>query len=233
MKRIWLKVPGYRVLNIAPIKPGAASFDVRLGDALVVRGIVLRWKEEKDGPSFWQDWTSANMRFHDVPFAHRHQHIHRKHALLPDILACQLVGSYFKIYGIVEKETGQTELEFVKPMEWRGKSLRIPVDFIELVGFMKSDARGIVSSNINLGHHITVWETAIYNGSNFCLDGKGTSVMQDPALQAAISDLLRRPSVRTAISAIVKNGGAAREQRFSLGVKGYDTNGNIPAVRFY
>lgn len=178
MERIWLKVEGFQLCDFqrnekensawATIKAGEKSFAIR----------AYFFKLEEDG-HITQNNAMGRMRFFDVPYLHYGK---RKPALLlDDFLGKAIYDLYLagekkgELRAFLEGKTELREFPFLKPAEWGGRSLRIPVDFVALRSMGSSLlSNGSVYANIQLGEHLIFWEQLIFDLKDFRYGGSGT-----------------------------------------------------------
>lgn len=237
MKRLWLKVDGIRVRDISRMDGGLqrASFAVRLGDVLTVRGVEFgKRDEEKATCPFWQNWAMADTRFLDVPALHRHHPLEKKDSLLSDVLALALMerlDGLVRVLETLEKGGQQIELDYLWPAAWQGKSLRIPVDFVRIQNFECRYAHGKVTADVWAGHHFVVWHVPVFDGAQFAFDPERR--IGSEKLLALIGQIMARRTFRRHVRAVSADGFPERKRKFTLAVKGYDTERIPPAIRFY
>ncbi len=224
-RRLWLNVPGYQVQDIKRDRFGCIYLNIRLGNVLVVRGVTF---EIEDMNRSIQNWAMADTIL--VDRANFHDHAAEKVRILRDILMIAVGGCCSRLAWALESDPPKTELEFIKPREWKGKSLKIPVDFVKLIGFKSRGVR--VYADVCIGHHVIVRMIEIFDGQRFGLDSAGQSTILDLGLRQTIGDLLRRRSVRKAVRDISLEGKIDSDQEFMIGVKGCDPEAVPPRIQF-
>lgn len=207
MKRIWLKIEGIQLCDFYHDKDkNSAWANIKMGhEGFVVRGYFFQL--EKDG-YITQNPAMARMRFLDVPLLHRDKkkpEMILEYALVKVIHDTYLIGEKSEEFkSFLEGKTGLTEFPFIKPAEWEGKSLRIPVDFIALRSLSASLlSNGSVYANINVGEHLIFWEQLVFDRKDFHYGGSGSrdsrDAICDKRVIAVINYLLSRKDLQNHI----------------------------------
>ena len=173
------------------------------------------------------------MGFLDIPALH-----HGKQ-LLDDILKGE-VCLFFKGEGkkdLLElMETGKPILN--TPFLWNmcqkgndGKSLRIPVEFIELRNFRYTHYNRVVA-DITVGPHLIFWRVEIFNKGTM---GVSTQRIMDQKLVESINAMLaENKSILETINFVLNTKTDDIESTFIDAVPGIDITKKIPTpVRFY
>lgn len=227
MERIWLKVEGVQLCDFrrdgntawATVKMGEKSFAIR-------RYLFCL---EKDG-YITQNNAMSGTRFFDVPILHDSK---RKPVLLFDRIASIIYDYYLagekkeELRAFLEGKTELKEFTFLKPAEWGGRSLRIPVDFVALRNMASSQfSDGSVYASIQLGEHLIFWEQLVFdfNLKEFRYDGSGVrNAIYDERVINAINHLLSSQELQKHIRYLSKTGGMDfSDDIFFEKVPGYD-----------
>lgn len=169
----------------------------------------------------------ADMRLIDVPIHHHGKR--RPKNLLYEYLAIgmnEFVNGthYEEVKKFLNRETDHLgDSEPFKPEAWKGKSLRIPVDFISIYGI--SGRNGTARAHIMIGHHLVLWDIPVY--PNF----KPDNVIFDKRIIEEIKKILARKKARDILKYCALNKTFNYEDKFISKIPGCKKK--IPPVRFY
>ena len=236
MRRLWLKVPGFRVYDIRRDRdhPKRVWVNIRLGDVLAVFGVYV--ESEKGGylpvrkavspRLFSQNWAMAQVRFLDVPLLHHG--VGKRLSLLEDTLALAFMECWGELDRVLKNGLEQTELDFVRPKAWKGMSRRIPVDCVRIWDFERPRGMvGPVSANVQFGHHFVVWHMQVFGDGKFVLDPKHERGVLSSDLRWAADLILRQTSFREFVKGL--HATILPEKReFVVKTKGCDIEGIPP-----
>lgn len=210
-KRIWLKIPGFKLRNIRR-EGEKICFDAELGDEITVQRIRVEGKS--------LNLNSTNFSFLDVPMIH----VRKRNPVLIETIGLALEEIYFQ-------GSQRGELEFAKPEEWEGKSLRIPVDFVQFKTL--GSEKGAVYTNIYIGHHLAVLRIPIFNGTRFLLESSNYPMVHNKKILEMIKNLVKRPQTRGNILETSRNGMGNPGFSVLTGIKGCDPEDLPPSIRIY
>ena len=236
MKRIVLSVPTIQLKNFMQRKLPAgktqqsAWIDLSLG-CLSMNGISIEIDDHlfpgESWPHVSHNDAMADMRLIDVPILHHGKRSPKK--FLYEYLA---IGMNEFINGTHYEEVKKflngevdhlSDSEPFKPEVWKGKSLRIRMDFISVYGISGRD--GIVRAHIKLGHHIVLWDVQVYPTL------KTDNVIFDERVIKEIKKILARKRTREALRYCALNKSFNYEDKFTSRMPGCKKK--IPPVRFY
>ncbi len=241
-KRIWLKVDEIEFhlwehfveLHRDP-KELSVWVSVRLGQAFDVRSLLLN----KRLGCLSQGWGNiSNMRFLDCPALHKQQR-GRKSQSLDNIIAqvvydtC-LVERKSELSAFITKKRPEPQISSFKPGAWKGLSLRIPVDFVEIFNIEGAHS-GSVYANIRVGHHLIFWRVKIFENQVFCSDFKEAGI-RDDGVRNVIRKMLKNSKLRKIVKYLHNIGGYGIDRDFKFLYvlsKGYNPDSPPPPVRFY
>lgn len=238
MKRIMLKVPSIQVKNLLQKESCLGEKECRSAwldlflECISINGISISIDDHtrpgEERPHVSHNDSAADMRLIDKPFYH-HGKSQPKH-LLYEYIAIgmnEFVNGthYEEVRKFLNKETNRLDnSEPFKPEMWKGKSLRIPVDFISMYAIGVRD--GIVQAHIQLGHHIVLWGVQVY--PTF----KPDNVIFDKRVIEEIKKILARRRVKNTLRYCAQNNTFNHEDKFVSKIPGCRET-KIPPVRFY
>jgi len=200
MERICLRIKRLRLASLKsiPDEEGTVFATVELGNALNITHVRIGY-EGKGGP-FHQNWSMASLRFLDVPILHKgEKEKNNSEPLLEDIVREAILlffkggdafpGNDARLRYLLGQQLGGFDLEEFN-LRQNGRELLIPVQFIRMSKFDCRHQNGDVRVNIQLGHHLIVWNVKIY-------DGKGVfeifdDNIRDPKLRKIIREMIQR-----------------------------------------
>lgn len=237
MERIMLKVSEIQLKeflrdsNFGKEDRKTAWFDLFLG-CISMRGIHIEIDDHvfpgEKRPGITHNEAMSNTRFIDRPILHRDKK--RSKYLLDEYLAIgmnEFINDthYEVLKKFLDKETDHfDDSEIFKPEIWKGKSLRIPVDFISVYGVSGGDS--ITRAHIRIGHHIVMWGIQVY--PTF----KPDKVIFDERIIEEINKILARKKVQSTLRYCALNKAFNYESQFISKAPGC-RKGKIPPVRFY
>ena len=147
-----------------------AYCDIKLGNALTIHG----WTIHTDPSHMDQSWgrftqnpSGSNCRFLDNPLMHKVDKGFSERELLETKTAepiweyCTKVNPD-QVRAFIACETEVFNCPEFMPESWGGKSLAIPIDYIELSNIGR-DSGDIGFANVNLGGHLIYWNELIYD----------------------------------------------------------------------
>lgn len=127
---------------------------------------------------------------------------------------------------------------FFKPEDWQGKSLGIPVEFIRLKNFQLAQKTGVVTADIEIGHHLIFWGVRFwYTGMewhplmSFSDIRCGEERIQEKQLIRLINRMFLRSDVKEVVTSVA-NGAIDMESKFIDAVEGCDPEAVPPAIKF-
>ncbi|MBU0546911.1 hypothetical protein KKA72_02205 [Patescibacteria group bacterium] len=238
MKKTWIKIEGIQIHSLRKIYPfksekkdneNRISASVRIGDAFDINGVNIGIK--KNDNQFFQNWSEADARLLDVPALHRK--LKKGNSLLHDVLAraiflfCTGEGNE-SIRKFIIENAEQPALPFFKPEEWKGLSLRIPVEFIKSRHFFYLWTNKVFV-DIQIGHHLIFWNVRIYDGKKINLSNDR---ILDPTLRNIIENILKKKEVKGTILDVLKKERDDITNKFIDVTKACDIE-KIPLIRFY
>ncbi len=209
----------------------AAWFDLFLG-CVSMNGISMEIDNHvfpgEIRPGITHNEAMSNMRLIDRPILHRDKR--RPKYSLDEYLAIGMNefinGTHYEVLKrFLDRETSHfDDSEMFKPEIWKGKSLRIPVDFISVYGVSGSD--GSARAHIRIGHHIVLWRMPVY--PTF----KPDKVIFDERVIEEIKKILARKKAQSTLRYCALNKTFNHEDKFTSKTPGC-IKGKIPPVRFY
>lgn len=231
MKTIYLKVGKLKFVSLKSRKgkKREAWMTVELGNALNIVGVQVGFEDE----SFHQNLSVASLRFLDTPILHRKEENHTP--LLGDII-CEAICIFFKenavrLRSLFEQGLNDLDLEEVN-LKQNGSDLVIPIQFIRLKNFSSCCSGGDVRVDIQLGHHIIVWNVKIYNGNVFDIFDDN---IKDPELRRVIYGMIQYDiKLRDYVIYLSRRGigDLGSGEKFIKQTEECDPNGTPPPVKF-
>jgi hypothetical protein len=182
-KRLYLKVGSLTAFFDCITKHGSADIRIQVGNLFVVHGVLIGVEK------FSQNWATSGIRFLDVPLYH---HIHPKKNLLGDVFARAIAEHKEEISNMVQ--TKSTHGVDCTPHAWRGKSLRIPIDYVRIKN------NGSVSDGVMdlvLGPHLVLWRAiGFWRGEEVI-----SSAIIDKNLLRILENLMKRKGFKQLVEA--------------------------------
>jgi hypothetical protein len=242
LEKIWVKVEGIQIIGpfsrLYPFGPkeegdeNTISASIRIGKNAFKINYINIGIRGRDGKMF-QNWSGADARLLDVPL----HHIGKpgpKSKLLYEVLfrASHLFyteDGKKKLLEFVMKNREEPTFPFFRPEEWKGLSLRIPVEFVTLRNFALLGIKEIFA-DIRIGHHLIFWKVKIYDGNKIKLSDER---ILDPKLRSIIENLLKKKEVEETILSISETGEDEITLEFTDAIENCNTKKSPPAIRFY
>jgi len=242
-KRIWAKIDGLQLHHLVPGGPDRAAWaSLKLGSAFNINGIMISSKPEEEW-QFTSNPGNADARLLDVPGLHEKL---TKGELLRDVLykavhdLCLDRSEVLRPFIKNGWPGDELTFGFFKPKDWQGKSLMIPVDFISLQDFQLVEKTGVVTADIEVGHHLVFWHVKIYDpeqvwdplACGFSDAPFGEERIQHEEIARLINGmLLMDGNVKKTISAVAE-GKIDMESKFIDKVEGCDPEATPPPIKF-
>jgi len=243
-KRIWLKIDGLQLHHLASGGPDRAVWaSLKLAPAFNINGIMIT-SQPNEAWQFTSNFGNADARIVDVPGLHEKP---TKGKLFRDVIFKSVhdlcLDRAEVLHPFIKNGWPGDELTlgFFKPEDLQGKSLEIPVDFIRLQNFQLVEKTGVVTANIQIGHHLIFWHIKIYDSllpwdplvCGFHDAPFGEEKIQDKEIHRLINGMLITvPGIKKTVSTVTE-GKIDMESKFIDKVNGCDPEATPPPIRFY
>ena len=171
-----------------------------------IEGINVEVSRGEGKKGLTQNWCHATAKLLDLPVLH--PRIKSSRHLLYFILNKALMEfwrdyeafhhyDYCSVIEPIQKGWKYFELAFFSPLEWDGKSLHIPIEFVRISNFQKYKPQGRVYASIQIGHHFFFEQVQIFDPrgpgvfrEKVCLQSRDIS---DERLVEIINTMLESP----------------------------------------
>lgn len=222
-------------------KTSGVSYNVRLGDVLVVKGWNI-FSNDASEHWFSQSHSEIDCRFLDVPICHRTSNGKYEEDFDPEKLFVSLLSMAIRDYcsmtnpGIrdyIEEKVSDANPETFTPPSWRGKTIAVPIDYIQINKLgtgLATDTKGY--AQINLSGHLVYWDVCIFDKELSPEIGLRSDFIQDGRLKNAINTILQDPLIKHKIQTdAVRSSG---QNSFVAAVGGVNINRTAPpAIEFH
>ena len=165
----------------------------------------LRKRLNQNG-AFDHHFSDVNCRILDAPIAYEVAHVEVPELLLEGAILPAIFSRFSEdLEKYLTGQLGNIDLSAWSPPEWAGKSLVIPVDYIEIENLEWSlREEDVITASICVGHHLVFWRNRIVRDKQIMLEN---SPIIHEEIQEIIISLLKKAGLDDLAAGACMRGG--------------------------